>query len=230
MLLEIWTDLNYIFSVWTSFPTETPYFPYLCLCVTVFIQFSVLSSSSFIFFPDVSPKLFNPPIVFLILCFSFLLIAIQIWFIFLIVSYSFVIFFYFFLENDWLFAVRHSVSENLNTCIFCGSDLLFVVESHSCRIVSCCAFAFSWTYDGWDFLSVGILWGLGWSSFSREDLCISLPDGILGKGSAHQCRRCKRCGFNPWVRKIPWNIKWQPTPTILSGKFHGQRSLAGYSP
>ena len=24
--------------------------------------------------------------------------------------------------------------------------------------------------------------------------------------------------------------KWQPTPVILPGEFHGQRSLAGYSP
>ena len=30
----------------------------------------------------------------------------------------------------------------------------------------------------------------------------------------------------PWVRKIPWRRKWQPTPIFLSGKFHGQRSLA----
>ena len=34
-------------------------------------------------------------------------------------------------------------------------------------------------------------------------------------------------GFNPWVRKIPWRRKWQPTPVFLSGKCHGQRSLAG---
>ena len=33
-----------------------------------------------------------------------------------------------------------------------------------------------------------------------------------------------------WVRKIPCNRKWQPTPVFLPGKFHGQRSLAGYSP
>ena len=25
-----------------------------------------------------------------------------------------------------------------------------------------------------------------------------------------------------------WRRKWQPTPGILPGKFHGQRSLAGY--
>ena len=36
-------------------------------------------------------------------------------------------------------------------------------------------------------------------------------------------------GFNPWVRKIPWRRKWQPTPVFLPGKFHGQKSLAGYS-
>ena len=29
---------------------------------------------------------------------------------------------------------------------------------------------------------------------------------------------------------IPWRRKWQPTPVFLPGKFHGQRSLAGYSP
>ena len=40
----------------------------------------------------------------------------------------------------------------------------------------------------------------------------------------------KRQGFNPWVRKIPWGRKWQPTPVFLPGKFNGQRRLAGYSP
>ena len=37
-------------------------------------------------------------------------------------------------------------------------------------------------------------------------------------------------GFDPWVGKIPWRRKWQPTPGFLPGKSHGQRSLAGYSP
>ena len=36
--------------------------------------------------------------------------------------------------------------------------------------------------------------------------------------------------FNPWVGKIPWRRKWQPTPVFLPGEFHGQRSLVGYSP
>ena len=36
--------------------------------------------------------------------------------------------------------------------------------------------------------------------------------------------------FNPWVRKIPWRRKWQPTPIFLPGESRGQRSLVGYSP
>ena len=36
--------------------------------------------------------------------------------------------------------------------------------------------------------------------------------------------------FDPWVGKIPWRRKWQPTPVFLPGKSHGERSLAGYSP
>ena len=37
-------------------------------------------------------------------------------------------------------------------------------------------------------------------------------------------------GFGPGVRMIPWSRKWQPIPVLLPGKFHGQRSLVGYSP
>ena len=54
-----------------------------------------------------------------------------------------------------------------------------------------------------------------------------LPWWLSGKESACQLRRH---GFDPWVGKIPWRRKWQPTPVFLSGKSHGQRSLVGYSP
>ena len=50
-----------------------------------------------------------------------------------------------------------------------------------------------------------------------------------GKEFSCQCRRCERCGLDPWVQKIIWSRKWQPTPVFLPGKFHGQ-SLEGYSP
>ena len=43
------------------------------------------------------------------------------------------------------------------------------------------------------------------------------------------CLQCWRPRFDPWVEKILWRRKWQPTPVLLPGKSHG-RSLVGYSP
>ena len=40
----------------------------------------------------------------------------------------------------------------------------------------------------------------------------------------------QRRGFDPRVGKIPWSMKWEPTPGFLPGNFHAQRSLEGYSP
>ena len=57
--------------------------------------------------------------------------------------------------------------------------------------------------------------------------------GSVGKESAcntGDCLQYRRPRFDPWVRKIPWRRKWPPTPVFLPGEFHGQRSLAGYSP
>ena len=59
---------------------------------------------------------------------------------------------------------------------------------------------------------------------------LGFPSGASGKEPVCQCRRHKRCGFNPCVGKIPWRRKWQPTPVFLPGESHGQRSLMGYSP
>ena len=35
----------------------------------------------------------------------------------------------------------------------------------------------------------------------------------------------KKLEFNPWIGKIPWRRKWQPTLVFLPGKPHGRRSL-----
>ena len=55
------------------------------------------------------------------------------------------------------------------------------------------------------------------------------PGGTIVKNPLANSR-CKRSGFDPWIGKIPWRRKWQPTPGFLPGESHGQRSLAGYSP
>ena len=61
----------------------------------------------------------------------------------------------------------------------------------------------------------------------RVCTCLGLPWWLSSKQSANQCRRC---GFNPWVRKTPWRMAWQHTPIFLPGKSFEQRSLVGYSP
>ena len=58
-------------------------------------------------------------------------------------------------------------------------------------------------------------------------MSLELSRWLCGKESACQCRRGR---FNLWVGKIPWRRKWQPTPVILPGKSHGQRSLTDYIP
>ena len=47
---------------------------------------------------------------------------------------------------------------------------------------------------------------------------VAFPGATSGKEFACQCKRCKRCGFNPWGRKIPWGRKWQPAPIFLAWK------------
>ena len=67
-------------------------------------------------------------------------------------------------------------------------------------------------------------------SFTGSSEGMGLPRWHNGKEPACQSRRHKRCGFHPWLRKIPWSGKWQLTPKFLPGKSHGQRSLAGCNP
>ena len=57
-----------------------------------------------------------------------------------------------------------------------------------------------------------------------------IPGGASCKEPACQCRRRKRCRFNPWDTKIPRRRARQPTPVFLPRESHGQRSLMGYSP
>ena len=58
------------------------------------------------------------------------------------------------------------------------------------------------------------------------NICVRASQWLSGKESACPC---KRHGFDPWVGKIPWRRKWQPTPVFLPRKSHGQRSLEDYN-
>ena len=41
-------------------------------------------------------------------------------------------------------------------------------------------------------------------------VCVGFPHGTNDKESTCQCRRHKKLGFDPWIRKIPWRRRWQP--------------------
>ena len=61
-------------------------------------------------------------------------------------------------------------------------------------------------------------------ALSEMLVCTCTNKGFPGghSGEESTCQRM-RLRFDPWVKKIPWSRKWQPTPVFL-------RSLAGYSP
>ena len=69
----------------------------------------------------------------------------------------------------------------------------------------------------------------------NNSICVSFKTGasqvaLVVKNPSSQCRRPKRHEFNPWVGKICWRRACLPTPVLLSGESHGQRSLASYRP
>ena len=63
------------------------------------------------------------------------------------------------------------------------------------------------------------------------DKVISLLFNMLSKLVITFLPRSK-CLFIPlrYFKANTWRRKWQPTPVLLPGKFHGWRSLVGYSP
>ena len=58
----------------------------------------------------------------------------------------------------------------------------------------------------------------------------AFPGGLVVKNPPANAGDTRLTGFDPWVGKIPWRRKWQPSPVFLPGKSHGQRSLVGYCP
>ena len=101
--------------------------------------------------------------------------------------------------------------------IRCLQGMKFSSEAH---------FQNNWSFHVRDKISIFLLLESLWDTITL--LCHFVLDcWCSGKESTCQCRRH---GFDPWVGKIPWRRKWQPTPVFLTGKFLGQRKLVGCSP
>ena len=71
-------------------------------------------------------------------------------------------------------------------------------------------------------------WRVGFFFFFLNSSTITGFPGGATKEPACQCRRRKRCGFHPWVGKIPWSRKWHPTSVFWPGESHEQRSLGSH--
>ena len=60
-------------------------------------------------------------------------------------------------------------------------------------------------------------------------LIVNFPGGSDSKASVYNAGDLGSIpGFDPWVGKIPWRRKWQPTPVFWPGESHGLYSPWGY--
>ena len=101
---------------------------------------------------------------------------------------------------------------------------LFLICSFNCIVFLCLFIIFFLTYCVWGLL----LPGFKVEFFLPFGFCPpKTPWWLRGESI---CPQCGRPRFNPWVGKIPWRRKSQPTPVFLPGRSHQQRSLIGYSP
>ena len=96
-------------------------------------------------------------------------------------------------------------------------------------IYDICVSLFDILHSVWQSLGPSIF--LQWPSFIRFFgwvifRCVYTPHlypficlwTFSSKEPACECWRHKRHGFDPWVGKIPWRKKWQPTSVFLPGK------------
>ena len=70
-------------------------------------------------------------------------------------------------------------------------------------------------------------WSQGVTSQPQD---LGLPWGLSGAEYACNAGDVANTGLIPGSGSSPWRRKQQPTPVLLPGKSHGQRSLAGYQP
>ena len=84
---------------------------------------------------------------------------------------------------------------NHTVFVFLWLILLSIISFRSIHVVKMARFRFLW-------LSNIPLWGF--------------PNSTSGKEPACHCRRRKRCGFGPWVGRIPWRRAWQTHSGILA--------------
>ena len=71
-------------------------------------------------------------------------------------------------------------------------------------------------------------WGVSIKSIHQS--AYSFPSGSDGKESANNTGNIRDVGLISGLGRFPWRRAWLPTPVLLPGESHGQRSLVSYSP
>ena len=93
--------------------------------------------------------------------------------------------------------------------------------------VQLCFRLFMWRWNfpnSWTSLFYHIGSNTRFTSIRGHVICQGCPGSSLVK------QETQETWVWSWVGKIFWRRKWQPTQVFLPAKFHGQRTLVGYSP
>ena len=117
-------------------------------------------------------------------------------------------------------------------CIVCSIVSHFIIKNYLRR-------TWVWTLfvPPWTLMSVTRTCSFSRGLWVKHDLTLlqhpgpnSYPRSSLGFSVKNLPANAGWPRFDPWVGKIPWRRKWQPTPGFLPGESHGQKSLARYRP
>ena len=71
---------------------------------------------------------------------------------------------------------------------------------------------------------------LGWEDAQEEGIATHSNRASLVSQKVKNLPAIWEIRVESWVGKIHWRREWLSTPVFWPGEFHGQRSLAGYSP
>ena len=121
-----------------------------------------------------------------------------------------------------------------NHLILCCPLLLDLVKQNSCMMLyNLSAFSATLKSSPWIQASeswVPWLWHISPIHLAPPQNAFNEPYRHCPRGSDGKEFACNAGDLHSIPGKIPWRRAWLPTPVVLSGEFHGQRSLVGYSP
>ena len=100
-----------------------------------------------------------------------------------------------------------------------------------CVCVCVCMFMRNRKYNDMDYVKTTANPHFSSENFNYINIYVGFPGGSeKNPGGKEPASQCKRHGFDPWLGKIPWRRKWQPTPVFLPGKFPSTEEPSGLQP